>query len=395
MFAVIRNSEENILADIGRIKEQHARKLHEAELRYRAIFDQSPYGILIIDTDGSFIEFNESAHRDLGYSREEFSSLRISDIDPFESPAEIQASIREVLEKGEAEFEVRHRTKNGEIREVHVITQVLDLSGRKVFQTFWHDITDRKRADRELNAYRRHLEELVEKRTSELANVNERLSQDIQKSKLLEDRLRQSEERFRRIAETSIDVIFQTDLQGIITYCSPSVVQFGYAPEEIMGKHFNDYFSSSESSWASESFPWAAFGQGSNQLGMGILGKDGAPRYCEINITLVIEHERVTGIQGIARDITERKSAEREREELIKKLQGALSSIKTLRGLIPICAWCKKIRDDSGYWKKVETYIEEHSDASFTAGICPECLKKNDYSTYKEVFGKKKNGRKL
>ncbi len=385
------------MADAGRRKEQHARKLHEAELRYRAIFDQSPYGILIIDTDGRFIEFNEVAHRDLGYSREEFSSLRISDIDPFESPAEIQTSIREILDRGQAEFEVRHRTKEGEIREVHVITQVLDLSGRKVFQTFWHDITERKKVERELNTYRRHLEELVENRTTELKNLNERLSEDIQKRKLLEDKLRQSEERFRRIAETSIDVIFQADLQGIITYCSPSVEQFGYAPEEVKGKHFNDYFyfSSFESPGASESFPWAVLGQGSNQLELTILGKDGSPRYCEINITLVIEHEQVTGIQGIARDVTDRKLAEQELEELIQRLQGALSSIKTLRGLIPICAWCKKIRDDSGYWKKVETYIEEHSDASFTAGICPECLKKNDYPTYKEIFGKKKNGRKL
>jgi len=57
-----------------------------------------------------------------------------------------------------------------------------------------------------------------------------------------------------------------------------------------------------------------------------------------------------------------------------------------LKGLIPICAWCKKIRDDKGYWKKVETYIEEHSDASFTAGICPKCLHKEDPATYEEVF---------
>ncbi len=67
---------------------------------------------------------------------------------------------------------------------------------------------------------------------------------------------------------------------------------------------------------------------------------------------------------------------EAEREQLISELQEALATIKTLRGLIPICAWCKQIRNDKGYWQTVERYIEEHSDAEFTHGICPECEQK-------------------
>lgn len=67
---------------------------------------------------------------------------------------------------------------------------------------------------------------------------------------------------------------------------------------------------------------------------------------------------------------------ENEREKLIIKLQVALSEIKVLKGLIPICTWCKKIRDDTGYWKKIEFYIEERSEAKFTHGICPTCAKK-------------------
>ena len=71
-----------------------------------------------------------------------------------------------------------------------------------------------------------------------------------------------------------------------------------------------------------------------------------------------------------------RAKLETEREALIKELQEAMSKIKTLSGLIPICAWCKKIRDDKGYWQTVEQYIEEHSQAEFTHGMCPECQKK-------------------
>jgi PAS domain-containing protein len=76
------------------------------------------------------------------------------------------------------------------------------------------------------------------------------------------------------------------------------------------------------------------------------------------------------------RDITERKRAEAERERLITELQDALANIKTLRGLIPICASCKKIRDDRGYWNQLESYIAQHTEADFSHGICPDCIRK-------------------
>jgi hypothetical protein len=75
-------------------------------------------------------------------------------------------------------------------------------------------------------------------------------------------------------------------------------------------------------------------------------------------------------------NITARKRMETEREKLIGELQEALGNIKTLHGLLPICAWCKKIRDDSGYWKQLESYVESHSQAVFSHGVCPDCLKK-------------------
>jgi phosphoserine phosphatase RsbU/P len=65
-----------------------------------------------------------------------------------------------------------------------------------------------------------------------------------------------------------------------------------------------------------------------------------------------------------------------EQKRLIKELQAALQNIKTLQGLIPICASCKKIRDDKGYWNQIEAYISEHSAVEFSHGICPECAKK-------------------
>lgn len=121
----------------------------EAELRYRAIFEQSPHGILIIAMNGDIIEFNETAHRELGYSKEEFGKLSLFDINP-QSPEEIRDRIKEVINKGSHEFDVKHKTKDGEVRDVHVNARVLDLFDRRVFQAIWHDITEQKRAEEEL-----------------------------------------------------------------------------------------------------------------------------------------------------------------------------------------------------------------------------------------------------
>lgn len=66
-----------------------------------------------------------------------------------------------------------------------------------------------------------------------------------------------------------------------------------------------------------------------------------------------------------------------EKDELIGELQKAFNEIKTLRGILPICAYCKQIRDDKGYWNQLEDYIREHSEAEFSHGICKECAKKH------------------
>jgi len=73
-------------------------------------------------------------------------------------------------------------------------------------------------------------------------------------------------------------------------------------------------------------------------------------------------------------DITKRKQAEQEREKTLKRLQQALHEIKTLKGIIPICSYCKKIRDEEGAWEQLESYLTQHSAAQFSHGICPECL---------------------
>jgi PAS domain-containing protein len=102
--------------------------------------------------------------------------------------------------------------------------------------------------------------------------------------------------------------------------------------------------------------------------------KDGTRFPCLLVITaLGKDGGDVSGYLGIFRDITESRKHEQEREQLIAQLKSALAEVKNLSGLIPICAWCKNVRSDSGYWETVEQYVRSHSEADFSHGVCPTC----------------------
>jgi DNA-binding response OmpR family regulator len=85
---------------------------------------------------------------------------------------------------------------------------------------------------------------------------------------------------------------------------------------------------------------------------------------------------RVESMVRIKRAEDALREKEKEQQKLISELREALAEIKTLRGLIPICAWCRKVHDDEGYWHQLEAYISKHTDAIFSHGICPECEEK-------------------
>ena len=90
----------------------------------------------------------------------------------------------------------------------------------------------------------------------------------------------------------------------------------------------------------------------------------------------VLEGDRVVAAVIAFQDITVRQMIEEERERLIEELKEALENVKTLKGLLPICASCKRIRDDTGYWNQIEAYVRDHTEAEFSHGICPDCAQK-------------------
>jgi len=202
--------------------------------------------------------------------------------------------------------------------------------------------------------------------------------------KRVEEALQASETRYRRLFESAKDGILILDADtGQIAAVNPFLIEMlGYCQEELLGKTlweigpFKDVAVSKTAFMELQSKGYIRYED------LPLETSDGRLIDVEfVSNAYLVNHKRV--IQCNIRDITERKRAEEERERLVLELQEALAKIKTLRGLIPICASCKKIRDDEGFWNQLETYIQEHSEAEFSHGLCDECAK----NLYPEFFG--------
>ncbi|HTR44190.1 MAG TPA: PAS domain S-box protein [Thermodesulfovibrionales bacterium] len=244
----------------------------EAELRYRILFEQAPYGILIIDTDGRILEFNEAAHRDLGYTRDEFANLAISDLDPDEGPEEVQAKISEVLKDEKADFIKRHRTKDGEIRIVHIITQAMSLSGRTVFHTIWRDVTEHNR---------------------------------------MEQALRESEGKYRDLFENANDAIFITDAElNCIDANKRASELFGFAREEFLKMNVFDVVTPNQVSRVEEALNRLREELTHDRFVGKMLTKEGTLLDIEVSSSAIMDGDHVVGARHIVRDITKRKRTE-------------------------------------------------------------------------------------
>jgi len=181
--------------------------LLETETLFHTLSEQSPFGVLILDPETTLpLEFNAAVHQQLGYTRQEFARLRISDYEAIEKPEETHVHTQKVLVESWDQFETLHRTKKGEIRNVHVSAQLLELSGRQVFHCIYRDITERKQA---------------------------------------EEALRKSEERFSSIFNTTGEVIFLLDVdpEGEFRFnmVNPAFLSTtGLPVESVIGKNIKE-----------------------------------------------------------------------------------------------------------------------------------------------------------
>lgn len=112
-------------------------------------------------------------------------------------------------------------------------------------------------------------------------------------------------------------------------------------------------------------------GHGSEQIAVEAM-RNGAYDY----LIKDLDRNYLKVLPSTIKNVLERKRLQTEKDNLIHELQEAFLKVKTLSGFLPICANCKKIRDDKGYWNQIEEYIRDHSEAEFNHGICPECVEK-------------------
>jgi PAS domain S-box-containing protein len=198
---------------------------------------------------------------------------------------------------------------------------------------------------------------------------------------------REASQRLAAIVESSADAIIGKDLKGIIVSWNAGAEQmYGYASREAIGKSI--FMLAADDLSAEEMAQWLqrlSSGEKIENYETLRRKKDGGVIHVALTISPTKnELGQIEGSSTIARDITSRKLAEKEREELLASLQTALANVKTLHGMLPICSACNKIRNDEGYWERIETYIRERSDAEFTHGICPDCAKKLYPQFYKK-----------
>jgi PAS domain S-box-containing protein len=167
--------------------------------------------------------------------------------------------------------------------------------------------------------------------------------------------------------------------EGRIARANPSMGRLvgGSGPDDLLGRSLEELMDPSAHGLAERESLTARLIRGEvNGEEIVLAGADGRPVTCLVSSALFVPHQPERSALAVFTDITARKEAERDREELIQELQEALVNVKTLRGLVPICSSCKKIRDDEGFWHQVEVYVRDHSEVQFSHGICPDCMNK-------------------
>ena len=171
-------------------------------------------------------------------------------------------------------------------------------------------------------------------------------------------------------------IIFQKDRDGKTTRTNQAFdTMIGLSKEEIIGKTTDELFHEHGKDMMKNDQEVMELGKPKLDIIEHYDSPEGTRWARAGKAPLKDKEGNVVGLIGYAADITEQKQAEEALKQERDKLQDALAEVKTLSGLLPICANCKKIRDDKGYWNQIEAYIRDHSEADFSHSICPECAK--------------------
>jgi PAS domain S-box-containing protein len=193
------------------------------------------------------------------------------------------------------------------------------------------------------------------------------------------DQLQENEERFRSISTSVNDALITIDDKDCIIFWNQAAEKiFGYGSDEVLGQELHPLVTPERY--------WPAYREGFNQFkktGAGnAIGrtlevvaqrKDETEFPIELSLSSYSVKDKWYAV-GTIRDISDRKFNEEKTAKLLADLQKSMKDVLNLSGLLPICSHCKKIRNDSGYWQRLETFIETHSEAVFSHSICKDCM---------------------
>jgi len=175
-----------------------------------------------------------------------------------------------------------------------------------------------------------------------------------------------------RFFAVSIDMLCFLDYNGFFKLLNPAWERtLGFTREELLSRPFIEFVHPDDRERTLKQNSKVRSGGQALAFENRYLCKDGSFRWFRWNAAA----DSSDGvIYSVARDVTEAKQADDDREQLLRELQAALAEVKTLRAILPICSYCRKIRDDENYWHTVEGYISAHTSTKFSHGICPDCL---------------------
>lgn len=317
-------------------------QISEAKERFESLFSTSPDMVLITRLDdGTLVEINNGFTENTGYNRNEVIGKRSIELDIWENSEDRGKVLSEICKNGFCNnMEINFKHKNGNKIVGMISAKPINLTGIEHIISVTRNITDRK---------------------------------------LAEEAQRKIEEKFRLLVENSHDIIYILTHDGFFTFVSPAwQILLGHNVEDVVGKSFQLFVHPED--WDS----CMIFLQSVIEKGERLDGIEYRVRhingtwYWHTSSAVPFKDDmgRISGFYGIARDVTENKNKEARLKEMVVSLQKAIEEIKTLKGIIPICASCKSIRNDKGYWERVESYISTHTDAQFSHGICPDCMQK-------------------
>lgn len=228
---------------------------------------------------------------------------------------------------------------------------------------------------------RRSRDDLVEAlRLAEAENRELRAALRLQEPlrKQAADALSASEARYRRLVEKADEGIWTLDNTGVTDFVNPRGAELlGYRVDEMIGRPPSDFVFGEDVTTTEQEVNKNQRGEHESKA-FRMRHKSGGEVWVAAHTAPIRDDSgAIVGALSMFTDVTARRIIELERDAHLKRLEEALTEIRRLREILPICSYCKKVRDDRDYWQQLEEYITEQTGSQFSHGICPDCMNKH------------------